>query len=190
MQIESFPGVQSILQRIREISQKFEEPKIASPKFEEILKEGIAEQPKTSSLLPKTEKGDLLGYIEGLALEKGLDPNLIKAVVKAESGFEPNATSKKGAMGLMQLMPKTAESLGVEDPYDPYQNLAGGSEYLSSMIQQFGSWEKGVAAYNAGPGAVKKYNGIPPYAETQNYVEKVKKNYESYVKNRDSVQKF
>lgn len=112
--------------------------------------------------------------IQSAANQYGLDPTLFEALVETESNFDPSARSKAGAMGLTQLMPSTAQMLGVKNPFDPAQNLQGGAKYLSNLIQQFGgNVEWALAAYNAGPGAVTKYNGIPPYAETQNYVKKI-----------------
>ncbi len=99
---------------------------------------------------------------------------LLKAMAKAESGFDPNATSHCGAMGIMQLMPATASGLGVTDAYDPEQNIMGGAKYISQLLEKYkGNLSYAVAAYNAGGGSVDKYGGIPPYKETQNYVAKV-----------------
>ena len=112
--------------------------------------------------------------IQAAAGRHGLDPALLKALIRAESNFNPNAGSPAGAQGLTQLMPGTARSLGVTDPHDPVQSIEGGARYLAQQLRAFGGdASKALAAYNAGPGAVQRFGGIPPYAETRNYVSRV-----------------
>ena len=126
----------------------------------------------TDKAYPKIDRWDAL--ILGASQRHGVPATLIKAVCLAESGMNPNAQSHAGAMGLMQLMPATAASLGVADPWDPYQSIDGGTRYLAKLIERFGPEYRLVAAgYNAGPGNVKKYGGVPPFKETQVYVERV-----------------
>lgn len=118
--------------------------------------------------------GDVGELIDGSATAAGVDPALVRAVAAAESGFDPTARSRAGAVGLMQLMPATARALGVQNPYDPTQNVRGGALYLHELLDRFGGdIPSAVAAYNAGPGAVEHYAGIPPYAETTAYVARV-----------------
>ena len=118
--------------------------------------------------------GSLDHLIYSMAQKHGVNPDLIHQVVEAESGFNSKATSKAGAMGLMQLMPGTAASYGVQNAYDPIQNLDGGTHFLKDLLDRFkGNIPLSLAAYNAGPGAVDKYKGIPPYKETQAYVQKI-----------------
>jgi len=110
---------------------------------------------------------------EGAAAKYGVSADLLSAVAKQESGYNPSVTSHAGAQGLMQLMPATARGLGVDNAYDPSQAVDGAARLLSSLLDRFGSTELALAAYNAGPGAVLRYDGVPPYAETQNYVRSV-----------------
>jgi soluble lytic murein transglycosylase-like protein len=117
---------------------------------------------------------DLRALAAAVARRRGLDPALVLAVVSVESGFRPEAVSRKGAQGLMQLMPRTATALGVEDPFDPEQNLDGGARFLGSLLTLYdGDLRRALAAYNAGEGAVARHGGVPPYAETRAYVRKV-----------------
>ena len=110
-----------------------------------------------------------------------LDAALIKAVIKVESDFNPRVISSKGAQGLMQLMPGTAQEIGVSNPFDPSQSIYGGSFYLRKMLDSFDlNLDYALAAYNAGPTTVRKYGGIPPYKETQNYVKRVKHYFDYY----------
>lgn len=189
-------GLDFTLMRIGSIEQSFnrligEEQKVAAnsagAEFKEILDEAVNTAENFSlGHEPKT-KADFELLIEKNAQIQGVDPDFVKAVVKQESGFNPKATSKAGALGLMQLMPATAKGLGVTNPYDPEQNIKGGIKYLKSMLDRFNQDpEMALAAYNAGPNAVKKYGTIPPYKETQNYVKSVMASYNN-LKDREST---
>jgi len=114
-------------------------------------------------------KGQYLSMAKAAARRHGIPEDLFLRLVQQESGWNPGALSHKGAIGLAQLMPETASRLGV-DPHDPYENLEGGARYLARQYREFGSWRLALAAYNAGPKAVEKYGGVPPYQETMNYV--------------------
>lgn len=138
-----------------------------------------ASQPANAPAPMAPEEIDRL--VSANAATWNVDPSLIKAIIANESGFNANATSGAGAQGLMQLMPGTASGLGVTNSYDPAQNVWGGTRYLRGLLDRFGgNVELAVAGYNAGPGAVEKYSGVPPYAQTQNYVQNVLASYEKY----------
>lgn len=124
--------------------------------------------------LPATDRIDVSDLVNRYAAEFELDPALVHAVIRVESAYNPSAVSHKGAIGLMQLMPQTASDLAVADPFDPEQNVRGGSRYLRTMLDRFDNrLEWALAGYNAGPNTVERYDGIPPYSETIDYVEKV-----------------
>lgn len=123
---------------------------------------------------PENDKAQLRALAGSIAGEHGLDPVLFESLVNAESGFNPNATSSKGALGLTQLMPNTARGLNITDPMDPEQNLRGGARYLAGLMKRYGGREElALAAYNAGPGNVDKYRGVPPFPETVAYVRRI-----------------
>jgi len=127
---------------------------------------------------PRVSRYDRL--ISRLGQSHDVSPALVKAVIAAESNFNPRAVSKKGAQGLMQLMPQTARELGVENAFEPEQNVSGGTRYLRQMLTRYGDVSRALAAYNAGPEAVDRYRGIPPYQETQAYVDRVLTYYVTY----------
>jgi soluble lytic murein transglycosylase-like protein len=143
-----------------------------STNFQSMLQQATATQTSTAAT-----SGDSTAYdamIQQAAQANGIDPSLLKGLIRQESGFDPNARSGAGASGLTQLMPSTAAGLGVSDTTDPQQSIDGGARYLREQLDAFGGDQtKALAAYNAGAGAVRKYGGVPPYDETQNYVTKV-----------------
>lgn len=139
------------------------------------LQEATAVQ---ANIQQPANKSQILNIVSQVSKKHGVDEKLVQALIKQESGFNPKAKSKSGAMGLMQLMPATAKNLGVKDPYNTVQNVEGGVKYLKSMLNKYnGNVILALAAYNAGPGAVDKYSGVPPYQETQNYVRNILANY-------------
>lgn len=123
------------------------------------------------------------GIVKRASDRFGVDIHFIKAIIKAESGFDQGAVSKKGAKGLMQLMPGTADDMEVIDPFDPEENIVGGTRYFSMLLKRFKNNKTlALAAYNAGPETVENYNGVPPFPETQAFVERVMRYYRSYKK--------
>lgn len=125
-----------------------------------------------------TGGGEFAELIRTAATRKGLDPALVQTVIHVESCFDPQAVSRVGAHGLMQLMPATAAELGVSDRFDPAQNIAGGTRYLAAMLERFeGNLDLALAAYNAGPGAVERHGGVPPFRETRTYIQRIRAQY-------------
>jgi Soluble lytic murein transglycosylase and related regulatory proteins (some contain LysM/invasin domains) len=132
------------------------------------------QSPSSYSSTAGTNAKPFSEIIREASVKYGIDEDVISAVIQQESSYNPNAVSSCGAIGLMQLMPATAKSLGVTDPYNAEQNIMAGTKYLKQQIDAFGgNLALGLAAYNAGSGAVRKYGGIPPYKETQEYVKKI-----------------
>jgi soluble lytic murein transglycosylase-like protein len=138
-------------------------------------------QSATASAAGGSGSGQYDALVEQAAARNGVDPAVLHGLIQQESGFDPSAQSSAGATGLTQLMPGTASSLGVANPLDPAESIEGGARYLAQMLSNFGgNTADALAAYNAGPGAVQQYGGVPPYAETQSYVQKVLGYAESY----------
>ena len=187
-------GVSRVMGRIEEIERKIrpqKDEKVREEKkdrFVDVLETAerkertrpevveSARRPVVAGIVSAEKKasGGWEDHITPLAAQYGVEEALVRAVIRMESGGQTSAVSPKGAMGLMQLMPGTARMLGVEDPFDPVQNLEGGIKYLSQLSDKYqGDLVKTLAAYNAGPGRVDSYGGVPPFAETQNYVKNV-----------------
>ncbi|MBZ5700561.1 MAG: lytic transglycosylase domain-containing protein [Acidobacteriia bacterium] len=125
------------------------------------------------------EKAPYHDLIQAAALRNGVDPDLVTSVIAAESGFDARAVSRRNARGLMQLLPETAQRLGVKDIFDPRENIEGGTRYLRELLERYHQdVVLALAAYNAGPERVRQFGRVPPYAETQSYVQRVKRNYQ------------
>ena len=130
--------------------------------------------PAAGAATASTDRGELRKLVHQVSSEHGLDPKLIDALVVVESGYDPQAVSRKGAMGLMQLMPETAKRLDVDDPFNPAENIRGGVREFSRLVRRYsGNLQLALAAYNAGEGAVSRYRGVPPFAETRSYISKI-----------------
>jgi hypothetical protein len=144
------------------------EPKPESPQGSQPVtaEDGLVDP----ALLEKTPYGEI---IAAMSEAHGVNPMLVRALIQVESNYKPKARSNKGAMGLMQLMPSTARAYNLRNPYDPKANISAGVKHLKSLLDRLGAVDLALAAYNAGEGAVKKFNGIPPYRETRNYVTRI-----------------
>lgn len=164
---------ESFTQRMQAAGQYSTASTSSANSFSAILEKAAAPQAALTSNTA-TGSGKYEELILAAASQYGVDPALVRAVIRAESNFNPNAVSSVGATGLMQLMPGTARGLGVVNSLDPQQNIDGGTRLLSSLLKRYqGSVALALAAYNAGPGAVDRYGGIPPYRETQTYVQRI-----------------
>jgi len=191
-------GLNGILSRIQDIETRFNVSPSNEVAFAKVMEKAQQASGKATSndgnvetILPETpacrhacrQTGQAQPFADEIlesSKKYDLDPALVKAVISVESGFKSTAKSHAGAMGLMQLMPSTARGLGVTDPFNPAQNIDAGCRYLKIQLDRFGDIKLALAAYNAGPGNVKKYGGIPPFAETQRYVKKVLSRWEDY----------
>lgn len=190
---QALARIDQVLARIEEIQTRFTGPKapaagqgaahpvqeaVQLENFEKVLTQEIQKIP---TIKPAAGQNTFFPIIEKTAAKYGLDGALLKAIVRQESDFNPNSVSSRGAMGLMQLMPETARGLGVTNPFDAVQNVDGGARYFRDLLLRFnGDVVSALAGYNAGPNAVKKYGGIPPYTETQNFVRKVMDYWKEY----------
>jgi len=175
--LTSFPLALQRIVAIRAELQRLEPPppvrgSVAAGRFSRLLADSMAASaPVTGDSSAGAGRYD--GLIRDAAARCGLSADLVHAVVRAESDYDPDCVSPAGAMGLMQLMPGTARGLGLADAWDPGQNLLGGCRYLRAQLDRFGELSLALAAYNAGPGAVTRHGGIPPFRETQAYVRRV-----------------
>lgn len=181
--IQMMDGIGKVLQRIGTIEYRFMQSSQSFGNFSGVYANAIQESSARDNIAQQqtanSSSGDIKKMIQISAQKYGLDPKLAMAVAQVESNYSPQVVSAAGAVGVMQLMPDTAKGLGVRNIHDPRENIDGGVAYLKQLLTGFdGNVTKAVAAYNAGAQAVKSYNGVPPYPETRNYVDKVMKAYQ------------
>jgi len=191
-------NIRIVVDRINELGSRFGFP-VPAPylgshelSFEEALEEEIEKASRPEARIDESVKKvsappdlspDFSSYIKKYASRWGLSEELVGAIIKAESNYNPRSVSSKGALGLMQLMPETATEMGVTDPFDPEENIMGGTRYLSLLLNRFGGdLKSALAAYNAGPSVVERYKGLPPFRETEDYVARVLSLYSSWDK--------
>ena len=169
--LQRITAIESRIQSLDSFAQK------PDADFQKILDTTVQNKKNPESVT----RSEIDNLISKYADKNGLDEDFVKAVINQESGFNPKATSHCGAMGLMQLMPATAQGLGVTDAYDAEQNIQGGTKYLKGLMDRFGNDKSlALAAYNAGPGNVKKYGGIPPFSATKCFIKNVKREYNGF----------
>lgn len=166
-------NVTQVLNRINEIEAKFNFSSENDDKsFEKTLQKEL--QPTKATQNHDNQKTqDVKAILQETAQKYGVDPTLVDNLAKTESNYQTDVVSSAGAIGVMQLMPETAQELGVKNAYDPRENIEGGVKYLKTLLNKYNNTEQAIAAYNAGMGAVDKYGGVPPYEETKEYVAKV-----------------
>lgn len=149
------------------------------PRSGRLVRAIVRKSAETGAESTPASSDSLAGTVDRIAQQNQLSPHLIDSVIRVESNYNPNAVSAKGALGLMQLIPSTARRFGVADAFDPVSNIEGGARYLSYLLQLYkGDGTLALAAYNAGEAAVARYGGVPPYAETRNYVSQIRKRLE------------
>jgi soluble lytic murein transglycosylase-like protein len=182
--------LQEVLTRIEQLSPQTQTTPAPATGNTAVFSDALDQATGTSDAAADSS-GGASAYSEAIdtaSQRYGIDPLLLQSVIEQESGFNPNATSAAGAQGLMQLMPSTSASLGVTDPYDPAQSIDAGAQYLRGDLDRYGgNTELALAAYNAGGGAVSRYGGVPPYPETQNYVQQVMGRYQQLSDERASA---
>lgn len=173
-------GLNGILRQVSDLNKHIDDIKKMPDQVEQDAKKSVEESiPEFDQVFEeKMNQSNLKNqsidqYLRKVSRSKGVDESLVRAVIQTESNFEPGARSQDGAIGLMQLMPETARELGIDNPENPRENIKGGVEYLGKMMDKYDSLEEALAAYNAGPEAVDRHGGVPPFDETQNYVKKV-----------------